>query len=150
MPSASFDLSSLGLPGVRYLTGTVRYFGSLSGIRMIAILDNACVNSSIFCTTNTSTASVHYFGKSNPSPHPLTYVMTKASPSCVKNIWPKLDVLRWFIKCFIWPTCGAVFNWWPTNCERMILTFLSLLFWHRHFKLAMWNGHNFIGLLFIQ
>src|SRR6218665_2199941 len=41
----------LGLPGVRYLT--VRYFGSLSciGMKMTAIPDNACVNSSIFCVT---------------------------------------------------------------------------------------------------
>jgi len=32
---------------------------------MIVILDNACVNSSIFCTTDTDTASVHYFGESH-------------------------------------------------------------------------------------
>src|SRR6218665_120444 len=45
-------------------TRTVRYFRSLSGIRMTIILDNACANSSTFCASNTETASVRYFGKS--------------------------------------------------------------------------------------
>src|SRR6218665_2538073 len=44
-------------------TRTVRYFGSLSGIEMIEMSDNACVNSSIFCYTDT--ASVWYFEKSH-------------------------------------------------------------------------------------
>jgi len=44
---------------------TVRYFGSLSGIKMIVgiISDNAQINSSIFCATGT--ASVRYFGESH-------------------------------------------------------------------------------------
>ena len=43
---------------------TVRYnSGSLSGIEMIVIPDNACCNSSIFCATKTGTASVWYFGE---------------------------------------------------------------------------------------
>ena len=44
---------------------TVRYFGSLSGIKMIVIPDNTCVNSSIFCATDIGTASVQYFGESH-------------------------------------------------------------------------------------
>src|SRR6218665_2258077 len=42
---------------------TVRYFGSLSGIKMTIIPDNACVNSLIFCDTDIGTSSVRYFGK---------------------------------------------------------------------------------------
>ena len=40
---------------------TVRYFGPLSGIRIIVIPDNASVNSSIFCATNIDTDNVRYF-----------------------------------------------------------------------------------------
>jgi len=40
---------------------TVRYFDSLSGIQIIVISDNACVNNSIF----PGTASVRYFGESH-------------------------------------------------------------------------------------
>jgi len=42
----------------------VRCFGSLSGMKMIEIPDNAYV-SSIFCATDTDTASVLYFGESH-------------------------------------------------------------------------------------
>ena len=44
---------------------TVGYFGSLSGIKMIVIPDNACVISSIFSATDrpTGTVSVWYFGQ---------------------------------------------------------------------------------------
>src|SRR6218665_1110594 len=45
---------------------TVRYFGSMfSGIKMIEVPDNACVNSSIFCATDTETVSAWYFGESH-------------------------------------------------------------------------------------
>ena len=44
---------------------TVRYFGSLFGIKMAVIPDNACENSSIFCATDTGTASVRYFGENH-------------------------------------------------------------------------------------
>jgi len=44
---------------------TVQYFGSLSGIKMIVKPDNACVNSSIFCSTDTGSAIVRYFGVSH-------------------------------------------------------------------------------------
>ena len=40
---------------------TIRYFGPLSDIRMTVIPDNAYVNSSIFCTTNTDNVNVRYF-----------------------------------------------------------------------------------------
>lgn len=45
------------------LNRTVRYFGSLFGIKMIVIglPVNACANSSIFCATNMSTTNVRYF-----------------------------------------------------------------------------------------
>src|SRR6218665_967038 len=45
---------------------TVRYFVSLSGIKMIVIPDNARVNDSIFGPT----ASVRYFGESHQSWQP--------------------------------------------------------------------------------
>ena len=45
--------------------GTVRYFGPLSSIKIIVIPDNAGVNSSIFCQTDTGTASVWYFGETH-------------------------------------------------------------------------------------
>jgi len=44
---------------------TVWYFGSLSGIKMIVIPDDACVNSSIFCATDPVLQSVPYFGGSH-------------------------------------------------------------------------------------
>src|SRR6218665_2723747 len=44
---------------------TVRYFGPLSGIRIIVIPDNASVNSSIFCATNIDTDNVRYFLESH-------------------------------------------------------------------------------------
>src|SRR6218665_649151 len=37
---------------------------------MIEIPDNACVNSSIFCATDTGTASVRYFGKDRAPGNP--------------------------------------------------------------------------------
>ena len=42
----------------------VQYFGSLSGIKMMVMPENACVSSSMFCATVTGTASVRYFGES--------------------------------------------------------------------------------------
>src|SRR6218665_1626939 len=63
----------LGLPGVR----TVRYFGSMYCVKMIIIPESACVNSSIFCATDTSTASVRYFGES----HLATLPMLRTDPS---------------------------------------------------------------------
>jgi len=48
--------SEIGMSGV-----AVRYFGSLSGIKMIVIPDNECVNSSIFCTTDTGTQCQGFF-----------------------------------------------------------------------------------------
>jgi len=44
---------------------SVRYFGSLSGIKIIVIPNNAFVNSSIFCAADTGTASLKYFGESH-------------------------------------------------------------------------------------
>src|SRR6218665_2461383 len=44
---------------------TVRHFSSLSGIILIVIPDNTCVNSSIVCDKDTGTASVRYFGESH-------------------------------------------------------------------------------------
>ena len=43
---------------------TVRYFDSLSGIKMIVIPDNDFENSSIFCATYAGTVSFRYFGES--------------------------------------------------------------------------------------
>src|SRR6218665_452821 len=45
----------LGLPGVRYLAGLSGSL-TLSGMKMIVMPDNACVNSSIFCATDSGTA----------------------------------------------------------------------------------------------
>ena len=44
---------------------TVRYFGSLSGIILIVIPDNICINSSIVFVKDTGPASVRYFGESH-------------------------------------------------------------------------------------
>ena len=46
----------LGLSCVWYLARLFGIFGSLSGIKMIVIPDNACVNSSMFCAIETGTA----------------------------------------------------------------------------------------------
>jgi len=56
--------SKVGLPGVQYLTGLSGILALCpTGIKMIVIPDNACVNSSIFCDTDT--AGVRYFGDSH-------------------------------------------------------------------------------------
>jgi len=47
------------------LNRTVRYFGSLSGIILIVIPHNTCVNSSIVCAKYAGTTSVRYFGESH-------------------------------------------------------------------------------------
>src|SRR6218665_3108861 len=52
-------------------------FWPLSGVKMIAIPDNACVNSSIFCATDTVTASDRYFGEN----HLVTLSITQTGTS---------------------------------------------------------------------
>ena len=52
---------------------TVRYFGFLSGILLIVIPDNTCVNNSIVCAKDTCTASVKYDYLGEPPFEELPY-----------------------------------------------------------------------------
>src|SRR6218665_927319 len=48
---------------------TVRYFGFLSGIKMILIPENACVNNSIFCATDIDTVRSGIFERATWQPY---------------------------------------------------------------------------------
>jgi len=59
--NSSFTLNLGLLRRCPVFNRTVQYFGSLSGIKMMVIPDNALVNSSIFCATDIGTVNVRYF-----------------------------------------------------------------------------------------
>src|SRR6218665_2229623 len=69
-PASSLALIKTRVARCPVFNRTVRYFGSLSCMKMIVIQDNAFVNGSIFSATETGIASVRYFGESHQSWQP--------------------------------------------------------------------------------
>src|SRR6218665_2960268 len=84
----------------------VWYFGSLSGIILIVILDNTCVNSSIVCAKDTGTASARYFGEShlatlsNSNAHFISYANVSHNAIRLRGVCSPESLLT---QCYLIP-----------------------------------------------
>jgi len=115
-PDSTYAIIFSGVASCPAFNRTVRCFDSLSGIKMVVIPDNACVNSLIFCATDTGTASVRYFGESH-----LTFIVMMLYISAVQLFLYHRPSKKFFLKP------RAI----PVNLKAMTTIYWALLavFW---------------------